>query len=133
MAVWSIMKGAVEGLISPLTSLYANRQERIAAESAARAGLDRVLAEAAATDAAVAGQIALVNAKNQNNTWKDEFALITISAPFWAAMVLGPLGSGDLVAEMFTTMQAIPAFWSETFKIAILAALGVTSIKKVLS
>jgi hypothetical protein len=121
------------GLVKPFTDLYSNRQARIANESAAKANLDRIMAEAAANDAQVAGQIALVNAKNQNNTWKDEFALITIALPFWVAMVAGPLGFQDVVGQMFVQMSDIPEFWQETFQIGVLAALGITSIKKFFS
>ena len=120
----------VTGLVSPLTNLYANRQKRKMQESEARANLDSIMAEAAAKDSNVAGQIALVNANNQNNTWKDEFALITIAAPFWVAMILGPLGYGEVVGEMFTAMNQIPEFWEETFKYGILGALGITQLKK---
>lgn len=125
---------AVLGLVvKPVTDLLKQRGERKAQVAAAKAKMDEIMANAAANDAQVAGQIALVNAQNQNNTWKDEFALITIAAPFWVAMVLGPLGYGDVVADMFTAMSSIPEFWQDTFKIGILSALGVTVFKKAVS
>jgi hypothetical protein len=83
-------------------------------------------------DSAVAGQIALVNAQNQNNTWKDEFALLTIALPYWVAMVAGPLGYGDVIVEMFNAMSVVPEYWQETFQVALWAALGITGVKKVL-
>jgi hypothetical protein len=129
----SIVADAVSGIFKPLTDLYGNRQKRIAQESEAKANLDRIMTEAAAADSTVAGQIALVNSKNQNATWKDEFALITIAAPFWVAMVLGPMGHGDVVGEMFTAMNMIPEFWEETFKYGILGALGITQLKKAIT
>ena len=120
----------IKGLISPVTGLLNRRAERKLAESNARANLDRIMAEAAAQDATVAGQIALVNAENQNNTWKDEFALITIALPFWVMMIAGPLGFQDVVGQMFAQMAAIPEFWQETFQWGILGALGITQLKK---
>jgi len=126
------------GAVKPITDLYGNRQKRLANESEARANLDRIMAEAAAADSTVAGQIALVNAQNQNNTWKDEYALITITAPYWVAFTIGlssALGFNDIdaglvIANMFEPMAVIPEYWQETFKIGILSALGVTVLKK---
>lgn len=120
----------IKGLISPVTGLLNKRAERKNAQAEARANLDRIMAEAAAQDATVAGQIALVNAENQNNTWKDEFALITIALPFWVMMIAGPLGFQDVVGQMFAQMAAIPTFWQETFQWGILGALGITQLKK---
>ena len=120
----------IKGLISPVTGLLNKRAERKLAQAEARANLDRIMAEAAAQDATVAGQIALVNAENQNNTWKDEFALITIALPFWVMMIAGPLGFQDVVGQMFAQMAAIPEFWQETFQWGILGALGITQLKK---
>jgi hypothetical protein len=120
------------GLVKPVTDLFANRQERKRQESMAKANLDKIMAEAVSADSAVAGQIALVNAQNQNNTWKDEFALLTIALPYWVAMVAGPLGYGDVVVEMFNAMSVVPEYWQETFQVALWAALGITGIKKVL-
>jgi hypothetical protein len=123
-----------KGLISPLTDLYANRQSRIAKESEAKATMDQIYATATANDASVAGAIALVNAKNQNNTWKDEFALITIALPYWAAMLVGGfMGEAQVVTDMFAAMASVPEYWQETFQVAIWASLGITGFKKVLS
>lgn len=131
----SVVGDFVTGLISPLTNLYANRQKRLAEESAAQSAYDKVLVDASAADAAVAGQIALVRIKNANNTWKDEYALIVISGPFVVTMVLGalegfghlPVGTTEKVTTgMFTGMSEIPEWWSNTFQAGMLSALGVT-------
>ena len=118
-------------LVQPITDLFKQRGERKAAAAAAKAKIDEIHANAAAQDSEAAAAIALVNAQNQNNTWKDEFALVTIAAPFWVAMVLGPLGSGHVVGEMFSSMSSIPEFWQTTFQVGILSALGVTVLNKV--
>lgn len=118
-------------LVQPIADLFKQRGERKAATAAAKAKIDEIHANAAANDSEAAAAIALVNAQNQNNTWKDEFALITIAAPFWTAMILGPLGYGDVVGEMFTSMASIPEFWQSTFQVGILSALGVTVLNKV--
>lgn len=123
----------LKGLIAPVTGLITKGIERRSARDDAKARLDEIMAEAAAKDASVAGQIALVNVENQNHTLKDEFALLTIALPFWIAMLAGPLGYGHLVTDMFTAMSQIPVFWQETFQYGILAALGITSVKKVLT
>lgn len=120
------MLQVLKWLASPVTGVVNKWQEGKQKEREARANLDRILTEAAANDSAVAGQIALVNAKNQNSTWKDEFSLVTIAFPFWAAMILGPLGYGEVVREMFISMSEIPEFWQDTFKVGILSSLGVT-------
>lgn len=118
------------GLLKPVGDIFSKREERKLAKMEARANLDRIMAEAAAQDATVAGQIALVNAENQNNTWKDEFALITIALPFWVMMVAGLFGAQDVVGQMFAQMSDIPEFWQETFQWGILGALGITQLKK---
>ena len=123
----------IGGLFKPLGEIFKERERRKTVRVEAQATLDKVLADAAAADAHVAGQIALVNAQNQNNTWKDEFALITIAAPFWVAMLLGPIGYGSVVSEMFTAMSQIPSFWQDTFQWGILGALGITQLKKAVS
>jgi hypothetical protein len=128
----------LSGLVSPLTDLYANRQKRKADESAAKATVNRIMTEAAAKDSNVAGQIALVNAKNQNQTWKDEYALITITAPYWvsfaialtAAFGLVEIDAAQVIKDMFLPLQEVPEYWQDTFKIGILSALGVTVLKK---
>ena len=117
-------------LVQPITDLFKQRGERKAALAAAKARVDEIHAEAAAADAQTAGAIALVKAQNEQSTWKDEFALITIAAPFWVAMIAGPLGYGHVVEQMFTAMALIPEYWSSTFQIGILSALGVTVLKK---
>jgi hypothetical protein len=129
----SMLGNLLGGILKPLGDVFTAREERKKVKVAAQANLDRILAEAAVVDSTVAAQIALVNAHNQNNTWKDEFALITISAPFWVAMILGPLGHGDVVGEMFAAMNTIPTFWSETFQWGILGALGITQLKKAIT
>ena len=113
-----------------MTDLYANRQKRIAQVAESKATMDEIYANAAANDSKAAAAIALVNANNQNNTWKDEFALLTIALPFWVAMLLGPFGGEDIVASMFTAMAAVPEYWQETFQVAIWSALGITGFKK---
>ena len=118
------------GLLKPVGDIFTKREERKLAKLEAEATLDRIMAEAAAADSTVAGQIALVNASNQNNSWKDEFALVTIAAPFWVAMILGPLGYGDVITHMFAAMNQIPEFWQQTFQWGILGALGVTQLTK---
>lgn len=118
-------------LVQPITDLFKQRGERKAQAAAAKAKIEEIHANAAANDAEAAAAIALVNAQNQNNTWKDEFALVTIAAPFWVAMVLGPLGYGHVVGEMFSSMSSIPEFWQTTFQVGILSALGVTVLNKV--
>jgi len=123
----------IGGALKPLGDIFKAREERKTVQVQAKANLDSILAKAAAADSTVAGQIALVNAENQNNTWKDEFALITIAAPFWVAMVLGPLGYGNVVTEMFTAMSQIPSFWQDTFQWGILGALGITQLKKAIT
>ncbi len=124
--------GAILGtLVQPVADLFKQRGERKAAVAAAKATVDRIHAEAAAKDAEVAGAVALVKAQNEQHTWKDEFALLTIAAPFWAAIILGPLGYGNAVQEMFAAMASIPEFWQSTFQVGILSALGVTVLNKV--
>ena len=120
----------VSGFLKPIGDVFKEREHRKTVLAEARAKQTEILTTAASADSAVAGQIALVNANNQNNTWKDEFALITIAAPFWVAMFLGPMGEGQVVAEMFTAMSSIPQFWQETFQWGILGALGITQLKK---
>lgn len=129
----------IGGLVKPVTGLYANRQERLKAESDARAKLDEIMAEAAAKDSQVAGQIALVNAQNQNSTWKDEYALIVISGPFVVSMLAGALEAfawlppgtaGAVITGMFSGLDQIPQWWATTFQAGMLGALGITQLKK---
>ena len=124
--------GAILGtLVQPITDLFKQRGERKAQVAAAKAKIDEIHAQAASKDAEVAGAIALVKAQNESSTWKDEAALVTIIAPFWVAMIAGPLGYGHMVEQMFTAMAMIPEFWQSTFQVGILSALGVTVLNKV--
>jgi hypothetical protein len=123
------------GLISPLTDLYANRQELKRQKAEAQATVDEIHAKAIAEDSTVSGKIALVNTRNQNATWKDEFALITIALPYWVAMFTATTGYGDAeaITAMFAAMKDIPLYWQETFQYGILAALGITQLKKAIT
>ena len=130
-----MIKDIVMGLISPVTDLIKNRQEIKREKNEAKATVKRILTEAAAKDSEVAGQIALANTLNQNNSLKDEYALLVISGPFVVIMILGglegagqlPLGTTEAVANgMFASMENIPNWWSTTFQAGMLSALGVT-------
>jgi len=131
---------AVSGLLKPIGDIFKEREHRKTVLAEAEAKQTEILTAAASADSAVAGQIALVNANNQNNTWKDEYALITITAPYWVSLVIGlasGLGLTDVdttvvIASIFEPMAQIPEYWQETFKIGILSALGVTVLKKVI-
>lgn len=127
------------GLMKPLGDIFKAREARKTVKVEAQANLDRILAEAASADATVAGQIALVNAQNQNNTWKDEYALLVVTSPVVALMLLSvvealgvPVDSGSIGMAMFTALDTLPAWWSDTFRVAVWAALGITGFKKVL-
>ncbi len=127
------MWGIIGGLFKPLGDIFKEREKRKTALAKAKAKQEEILAAAASADSTVAGQIALVNANNQNNTWKDEFALITIALPFWVMMVGGLLGFQDTIGPMFQQMKEIPEFWQQTFQWGILGALGITQLKKAIT
>ena len=136
MAIGSILSG----LISPVTELLKGRQARKAALQAAEAKRDEIMAEAAAKDSAVAGQLALLRVQNEGTSWKDEYALIVISGPFVVGMVSGALeGAGILptgttqavMSGMFAHMENVPEWWSQTFQAGMLSALGITLWNKV--
>jgi hypothetical protein len=128
MAIWT-------ALVSPITGLIKTFQEGRQKKAEARATVDRIFAEASAKDASVAGQIALVKVNNENTTWKDEYALLVLSVPLVVLMVVGacegagnvPPGTTGAVADgMFGSLDAVPEWWSSTFKAAMLSAVGIT-------
>tara|TARA_R110000796_G_scaffold183467_1_gene299862 strand:+ start:678 stop:1091 length:414 start_codon:yes stop_codon:yes gene_type:complete len=134
-----MIKDIVMGLVKPIADLYGNRQKRKAAESAAKGKIDEIIAEAAAKDSSVAGQVALINAANANHTWKDEYALIIATSPFVLMMLTGALEVVGLVAQgtasqlaagIFAPLADAPEWWAQTFQAAIWAALGITGVKK---
>jgi hypothetical protein len=125
-------------IVAPITGLVNTFQKGRQEKRAAKAAVDRILAEAAASDSQVAGQIALVNAKNQNHTWKDEFALLVIATPYLVSFAIALLAAfgwidvdaGLVITAMFEPLAQVPVYWQETFKIGMLSALGVTVFKK---
>jgi hypothetical protein len=125
----------VGGLIKPVTNLIANRQERKLQKLQAEATVDRILTEASAKDASVAGEIALHRVRNEQTSWKDEYALIVISGPFVVGMVSGaaegasllPAGTTSaIMSGMFSHLDGVPEWWSNTFQAGMLSALGIT-------
>lgn len=134
-----MLKDLALAVISPITDIVKNRQNRKLKKQEAKATVERILTEASAKDAEIAGQIALANTQNQNNTWKDEYALIVITLPVVTGMVIGvaeafgvvaPGTTETLMVSMFTPLEQLPPFWQSTFQAGILAALGVTAFKK---
>jgi len=131
----------VKSMIKPVAQIFQQKAERKLRKVEAKAAVERVMAEAAAKDSLVAGQIALVNAENQNNTWKDEYALLVITLPVVIGMVISvfeafgwaPVGTVErLMTSMFTPIDLMPEFWQDTFKVGLLSALGVTVLKKII-
>lgn len=125
--------GLVQGLVSPIAGIFQARQKRKADHKAAQDTVDRILAEASAKDASVAGEIALVKVKNENSTWKDEYALLVISMPVVLLMCAGvasafglPVDVPSLAEALFSPLTLLPDWWSNTFQMAMLSALGVT-------
>ena len=134
-----MFKDIVAGLISPVTELLKSRSERKLKEQEAKATVDRILTQASADDAAVAGQIALANTKNQNNSIKDEYALLVLTMPVVLGMVVGvceafavvePGTTQVVMVSMFEPLENMPKFWQDSFQVGILSALGVTVLKK---
>lgn len=129
----------LQRVVAPVTAAIEGYQARKLAEQEAEATVERILTEAAANDASVAGQIALINAKNQNNTWKDEYGLIVATGPFVLAMLAGagevigllpPGTSGAVLTAMLSPLEKAPEWWTTTFQVAIWSALGITGLKK---
>ncbi|MAG24825.1 hypothetical protein CMI47_04525 [Candidatus Pacearchaeota archaeon] len=122
-------------LVAPVADIFKAREARKLQKAEAEATVDRILTEASAQDAAVAGQIALHRVQNEQTSWKDEYALIVISGPFVVGMVSGALeGAGVLPAGttnaimsgMFGNLDNVPEWWSNTFQAGMLSALGIT-------
>ena len=125
----------LSGLVAPVAGVFQAREQRRMAKVQSEATIDRILTEASAKDASVAGDIALHRVKNEQTSWKDEYALIVISGPFVVGMVSGaaegigflPLGTTNAIMNgMFAHLDNVPAWWSNTFQAGMLSALGIT-------
>jgi len=123
-----------QALIAPITGLIGKWQDGRAKKQEAQAEVDRILTEASASSAEIAGKIALVRTQNEGKTWKDEYALIVITAPVVVGMATGvaeafavvPVGTTTTLMEaMFVPINQLPDFWQNTFQVGILSALGV--------
>lgn len=137
MSWWTL---GIPEVITGVTGYFTAKQERKAQKDAAVAVREEILTRAMAADTAVAGQIALANTENQNNTWKDEYALLVITAPVVGLMLVAmleafgivpPGTTGALGTAMFGVLNHVPEWWSSTFQLGIWAALGITGVKKI--
>ncbi len=122
-------------LVAPVAGIFQAREERKRQKQEAKDTVNRILTEASAKDAAVAGQIALHRVQNEQSSWKDEYALVVISGPFVVGMVSGTLEGAGLIAPgtttaimsgMFAHLDNVPEWWSQTFQAGMLSALGIT-------
>ena len=138
MSLWTL---GIPEVVKAIGGYVAGRQAIKADKAAAVAVREEILTRAAAQDSAVAGQIALANTENQNNTWKDEYALLVITGPVVLLMLLAsvealgfvPLGTtGSLATAMFGVLGQVPEWWANTFQMGIWAAMGITGFKKLL-
>jgi len=129
------IKALLGSLVAPVADIFKAREERKLQKQQAEATVDRILTEATARDASVAGDIALHRVKNEQTSWKDEYALIVISGPFVTGMVSGalegagllPVGTtGAIMNGMFAHLENVPEWWSTTFQAGMLSALGIT-------
>ena len=123
-----------QALIAPIAGIVKSFQEGKQKKREAKHAVDMLHANAAASDAEMAGKIALVNAENANNTWKDEYALIVITAPVVLGQIVGvceafggvaPGTTQAVMTAMFSPISTLPEFWANTFQVGILSALGV--------
>jgi hypothetical protein len=134
---WDLGIGAA---IKGVAGYFTQKQKRKADKEAAVAKREEILTNAAAQDTAVAGQIALANTHNQNNTWKDEYGLLVITSPVIGLMIVAgleafgivPAGTTDrLASSVFGALSKVPEWWANTFQLAIWAAMGITGVKRI--
>lgn len=127
-------------LVAPVAGIFSAREERKKSVEEGKQAIDLVLAEASADNAKLAAQIALVKAQNEGSTWKDEYALIVVTAPIIVVVVSGavealgltsPGTTEKLSSGIFLSFESVPEWWSTTFQIGILAALGVGQFQKI--
>lgn len=123
---------ALTALVSPITSLWNGHKERKHELKMAQSARDDVVAEAEAQGKLNRQQIEMLKAEENKESWKDEFALLTISAPIWIAMACGLLGKPELVENMFSTFKLLPEWWVQTFQGAITVTLGIVVHKRVI-
>jgi hypothetical protein len=124
-------------LLKPASDAYKAHQKNKLAKIEAKATIDEILTNAAASNSEIAGKIALFRAQNEGTTWKDEYALIVITAPYVLSMVMGVVGqftdidAAVVIEAIFAPMEAVPEYWKESFRLAIGAALGINVWQKV--
>lgn len=125
--------GILKLLLGPITGIVEKWQDGRQAKAEAKATMDRILTEAAASNEQIAGQIALARVESEKDSWKDEVALLTIVLPYWVAMITALFGiDAGYVQAMFENMGAIPEYWQETFQWSIWGALSIIGGKKIL-
>ena len=82
MSLTSIISGAVEGLVKPITGLLGRRQERLAAREAVRGKIAVAAQEDEQEMLLTDAEWEVVSQGMSDKSWKDEFLTIVITAPF---------------------------------------------------
>jgi hypothetical protein len=127
----------LKSIASPITEYVKGKQALKHQKAEAAATVEEILTKAAASDSEVAGKIALVRAKNEKDSWKDEYALIVVTAPIVFLMLAAvfaafgaPVDVAALSTGMFAPLSQVPVWWSNAFQALVLTAGGVTYLKK---
>lgn len=120
-------------LIAPVSKMIEAYQNNKRAKVEAKTAVEMKMAELSKQDSNLKAQWELVKAENESGTWKDEYVVLVLTAPYVLSLVLTLVGAvspleidvKQLVEDMFAPMQAVPAYWENGFLAAVFTSLGI--------
>ena len=108
----------VVGIGAKIIETKDNKNKRLHAENMADGNRITAMDE---SDAAYA----IAKLKEQESSWKDEVALITVLIPAWLAFIkIGPVDGPAIVAAGMTALDSMPIWFQAILTGAITGALG---------
>lgn len=114
----------IVGIGAKIIETKDNKNKRLHAENMADGNRITVMDE---NDAAYA----IAKLKEQEGTWKDEVALITVLIPAWLAFIkIGPVDGPDIVMAGMDALGATPLWYQGLLTGAITGALGLSEYAK---
>tara|TARA_Y100000310_G_scaffold317410_1_gene370266 strand:+ start:245 stop:679 length:435 start_codon:yes stop_codon:yes gene_type:complete len=139
--VLELAKGAIGGLIQPITQLYTKKEERKQAKDAIKGQIAMAKQQGATEVSIKASDWEIASKGQEGGTWKDEYITVSIMSIF-NAVILGSImlafgseAGGALVTgvlEGIKTIDALDGTVGEMIKVTVYAGLSIKIVKDVI-